>query len=198
MAGAATKTRGPCPISTRVMRSFFPMITASLLLALLFTETGGQNEPTHVAPQKRPLPTGVVRVPTSASDMVDVIYFASYECRVECDQDCDVRELMDAPSAMWQICKPLYLVKEDKAYTYGPYFDPDKWFMTDPMMAPKFRRYVFRMSASGTPVPQMGATLKVEQVGIRFISSEAGFEERFAGGCDIPPAPNDAILLEAK
>ena len=66
-----------------------------------------------------------------------------------------------------------------------------KWFTIDPVNPVSFRRYNIQIHAEGnnTPFGGQGAWLRLENVGIKLISSSATYEDRFNAKCDLPAGP---------
>ncbi|MEY9605309.1 hypothetical protein ABIF74_010001 [Bradyrhizobium japonicum] len=137
----------------------------------------------------------------AARKPIDLILYASYECRVDWHHYCDgidylaLLDAAGAPDKDWQVCKSLFTEKGRGGLVADPTFTPSKWYTRDPIIPANFRRLQIHIHANGNNVPPIpglpsqGAFIRLEQVGIRLIVKDASLKERVENDCDFPPAP---------
>ena len=147
------------------------------------------------------VPVAPTMAMVAARQPIDLIFYSFYECKVDWHHYCDglnYLALLDSagvPQKDWQVCKPLFTVKNTSGITSGPAFNPSKWYTRDPILPANYRRLQLQIHANGNNIPPVpglpsqGAAIRLEQVGIRLIVQDASFEERVEGDCDFPPTP---------
>lgn len=117
-----------------------------------------------------------------------LIIWKSIECDVAWNGgSCTTTKDLEAPVG-WQACAVVYNLAHEGGFATSKKFTPDHWYTNDPESPDRFRRYKVHVSASGSGsiFNQVGARIRLENVGIDIIPANADNAARFAAGCDMP------------
>jgi hypothetical protein len=117
-----------------------------------------------------------------------LILWKSIECDVAWNAgSCTATKDLDAPPG-WQACKVVYSLAHEGGFATSKKFTPDNWYTNDPESPDRYRRYKVHISASGSDsiFNQVGARIRLENVGIDIIPATADNAARYAAGCDMP------------